>query len=256
MANRIYTAMMTVTAIAVILTGCGTGHISVGNVNTITGETETYPYADPADYDLPATTEIMIGTTGYSISVPSDYYGADVTEEERRDDMIAYYKSDEHLMDFDVYQFSRDYTSLEEYTTEESKEYGAEDFDIMQINGTLLTRYYSNETYEGKEYKVANYIFETETDFGELSFWLDGDDAEELTEQIISTITKTDYEAYDMLGIVVDRSTDNAYEYNVKGDNDVIYVCNYNGDDELSPGTNVYMYMIQDDGWTIEAADR
>ena len=40
------------------------------------------------------TTDIRIGTTGYIISAPSDYYSADVTEKERRDDMIAYYKSD------------------------------------------------------------------------------------------------------------------------------------------------------------------
>lgn len=138
------------------------------------------------------TTDIAIGTTGYVISVPSDYYSADVTDVERRDDMIAYYKSDKHLMDFDVYQYAKDGRTLKEYTEIESKEYGAEKFEEISINDIDITLYYSEEKYDGIEYRVANYIFETDEDFGELAFWLDGDDAEELTEEIMATIKYVD----------------------------------------------------------------
>ena len=37
---------------------------------------------------------------------------------------------------------------------------------------------------------IGNYIFENDDDFAELSFWLDGDDAEELVEQILFSIHK------------------------------------------------------------------
>ena len=58
---------------------------------------------------------------------------------------------------------------------------------------------------------------------------------------------------YDMYGYVVDKlPTDEYYNhYNVKGDNDEIFICNYNGDDELAEGTYVGMWQIGD-GWTLE----
>ena len=135
------------------------------------------------------TAEITLGTSGYVITVPSDYYEGDVTEIDRRDDMIAYYKSDAHLMDFDVYQFATEGKSLEEYTKEESLQYGADDYTFEKINDTALTLYYSQEDYEGISYRVVNYIFEA-GDFIELSFWLDGDDAEILVEGIINSLAR------------------------------------------------------------------
>lgn len=201
--------------------------------------------------------EIAIGTTSYIITVPSDYYGADVTEEERRDDMIAYYKSDEHLMDFDVYQFPKDGETLDEYTAKEAHQYGAESFEKVVLgDGNIdATLYYSEEEYSGVKYKVANYIFETTTEFGELVFWLDGDDAEELVKDIMSTLTYTG-EGYDMIGKIIDKLPEDEYynHYNVKGDNDEIYICNYNGEGELEEGTWVYMYMVDDGMYNIEVA--
>ena len=201
--------------------------------------------------------EIAIGTTSYIITVPSDYYGADVTEEERRDDMIAYYKSDEHLMDFDVYQFPKDGETLDEYTAKEAHQYGAESFEKVVLgDGNIdATLYYSEEEYSGVKYKVANYIFETTTEFGELVFWLDGDDAEELVKDIMSTLTYTG-EGYDMIGKIIDKLPEDEYynNYNVKGDNDEIYICNYNGEGELEEGTWVYMYMVDDGMYNIEVA--
>ena len=135
-------------------------------------------------------TDISIGTTGFKITVPSGYVEGDVTELDREDDMIAYYKSDKYDMDFDIYQFPKDTKGLEDYTADESKSYGADSFDTLDINGITVTRYYSEDEFEGVKYVTANYIFEAGDDFGELVFWLDGDDAEELAEQIINTLGK------------------------------------------------------------------
>lgn len=141
--------------------------------------------SDGTDHD---TMEINIGTTGFVISIPSDYYEGKVTREDRSDDQIAYYKSDGHLMDFDVYQFDKEGKELPEYAESEAKEYGAENVEEVTYNGIRMMLYYSTEEYDGNTYRVANYIFENDTDFAELSFWLDGDDAEDLVEQILFSI--------------------------------------------------------------------
>ena len=61
---------------------------------------------------------------------------------------------------------------------------------------------------------------------------------------------------YDMIGKVVDKLPEDEYynHYNVKGDNDEIYICNYNGEGELEEGTWVYMYMVDDGMYNIEVA--
>jgi hypothetical protein len=258
--NRKIIYILTVLTISsIFLFGC-TVNININDEGTKDHKDAGDP-SDAQDLDVSAsfenTTDIRIGTTGYIITVPSDYFGADITQEDRRDDMIAYYKSEEHLMDFDIYQFERDGKTLEEYTAEESEEYGAEDFETVKINDIDLTLYYSEERYDDISYSVANYIFAAGDDFGELSFWLDGDDAKALTEGIISSLRYDgEFYIYDMVGEIVDKLPESEYynHYNVKGDNDEIYICNYNGEDELEAGTRVNMFRIED-GWTIEVAD-
>jgi hypothetical protein len=60
---------------------------------------------------------------------------------------------------------------------------------------------------------------------------------------------------YDMYGVVVDKLPTDQYanHYNVKGDNDEIFICWYAGNDTLAPGTEVGMTHIpQDNGWKLE----
>lgn len=252
-----------------VFAGCGNAENTQGKTST-KAPAETTDQAEEAPQQLmqkdaesthmeqsKSDIEIAIGTTGFIIRVPSDYYGADVTEEERRDDMIAYYKSDEHLMDFDVYQFPKEGDTLEEYAAKEAQQYGAESFEKVVLgDGNIdAVLYYSEEEYDGVKYRVANYIFETTTEFGELAFWLDGDDAEGMVKDIMSTLTYTGT-GYDMVGKIVDKLPEDEYynHYNVKGDNDEIYICNYNGEGELEEGTWVYMYMIDDGMYNIEVA--
>ncbi len=64
-----------------------------------------------------------------------------------------------------------------------------------------------------------------------------------------------EFPQYDMMGFVVDKLPVEQYanHYNVKGDNDEIFICWYAGSDVLAPGTEVYMFHIeQDNGWKIE----
>jgi hypothetical protein len=182
--------------IAFTLCACGKSEHTANNAPdassteevTIAEVVEETTTESAAVITVPETIDLAIGTTGYIITIPSDYYGAEVTEKERKDDMIAYYKSDERLLDFDIYQYPRDGRSLKEYTALESEEYGADDFETLNINDTELTLYYSEEKYDGKSYRVANYLFEAGDDFGEIAFWLDGENAEGLADLIISSL--------------------------------------------------------------------
>ncbi|MBQ7583337.1 MAG: hypothetical protein IJT24_01890 [Lachnospiraceae bacterium] len=75
---------------------------------------------------------------------------------------------------------------------------------------------------------------------------------------IVYGVTETSEETdYDMYGYVVDKLPEDEYynHYNVKGDNDEIFICNYNGNDELAEGTYVGMWQIGD-GWTIEVLEK
>ena len=168
-----------IAAMALTLAGCENVNVNI-NMNGAV-QNEQKPEASE-------TQDIYIGTTGYAISIPSDFYSSEVTKEERKDDQIGYYKSDDHLMDFDVYQFGKDGMTLEEYAKKEAKEYKADGVEEVTYNGIFMMLYYSEEEYDGESYRVANYIFENDDDFAELSFWLDGEDAEELVEQILFSI--------------------------------------------------------------------
>ena len=100
-------------------------------------------------------------------------------------------------MDFDVYQFPNEGKDLYAYTETKAKQYNADGITEVTINDTDLGLYFSKKKYEGEEgeFIVANYIFISGNDFGELSFWQDGDEAEELTKAIINSITTTPEEA-------------------------------------------------------------
>ena len=62
---------------------------------------------------------------------------------------------------------------------------------------------------------------------------------------------------FDMLGTVVEKLPEDEYDnhYNVQSENDEIVICKYNGDEELNPGDIVWMYQMDDGGWTIEIPD-
>lgn len=62
-----------------------------------------------------------------------------------------------------------------------------------------------------------------------------------------------EFPSYDMMGIVMDKLSTEHYanHYNVKGDNDEVFICYYHGDDILAAGTEVYMNQVGN-GWAIE----
>ncbi len=135
---------------------------------------------------------LRLGTSGYAIVVDESFEAGELTEEDIADDMVAYFRSPNTLLDFDVYQFSKEGypETIAEFVRQEAKEYDAwiiaED---MEINGIPGGMYKTTETYDGKEYSTATYVLEDGDQYVEITFWLDGEEAEFEAMEIIGTLT-------------------------------------------------------------------
>ena len=137
---------------------------------------------------------LQLGTTGYAIAVDDSFVPGELTEEDIADDMVAYYRSPNTLLDFDIYQFSKEGypETIPEFVDKEAEEYDA--FIIareLDINGIPAGMYKARETYEDKEYTTATYVLLDGDEYVEITFWLDGDEAELEAMEIMYTLTYT-----------------------------------------------------------------
>ena len=146
---------------------------------------------------------------------------------------------------------------LADYAAAEAKEYGADKVESLTVNGVPLALYCSEEQYDGISYRVANYLFEAGDDFGELSFWLDGEDAEALTEQIIESLSYRQAPQEDLKGVVTLKLKGDFFpeRYLVRGDDGRDYEAGYIGFEELEPGTEVTLSQWGGRDWMIEPED-
>jgi len=172
--------------------------------------------------------------------------------------MIAYYRSDRHAMDFDIYQFARNGRTLEEYAAAEAKQYGADGTDTVEFGGVRFVFYLSDEKYDDVEYRVASFLFAAGDDLGELVFWLDGgEEAAELTEQILASIFFREPEPEDVHGVIVMKMEGESFpdRYQVLGDDGEFYEGEYFfGSKDLAPGTAVVVSK-RGSTWRIELED-
>lgn len=139
-----------------------------------------------------ATKPLRLGTSAYAVEIPESYVEGERTEEDIEDDMVAYLMSPDSLLDFDVYQFSKDGypDTLAAFVEQEAAEYeAAEVVTDGSINGIDAGWYRATETYEDQEYATLTYVLEDGDQYVELAFWLDGETAEEEAQAIINTLT-------------------------------------------------------------------
>ena len=135
-------------------------------------------------------TEITLGTSSLKITTPVTYTAGDITEEDTDENQVAYYASEESKVDFDVYQWAKaEGETLESVAADEAAEYGAE-AETMTVGDLTVMKYSAVEESEGTEYTTVTIIAEDGSDFVEVVFWLDGDDAEAFVNSIIDTLTR------------------------------------------------------------------
>ena len=145
---------------------------------------------NPSKYvDDPA--RIRLGTSSLSVLNTKNYQKGDITSFDASISQVAYFKSDETLVDFDIYQWAKaDGETLVGVAEAEAEEY-EDDIEVktVNINGMELVYYYATDEYDGVEYSTVTYIVEDDGDFVELVFWLDGETAAEEADAIIQTIS-------------------------------------------------------------------
>ena len=150
-------------------------------------ETEEAEDADTSE----STKTLQLGSSSYTIEIPESYEEEELSEEDIQKSMVAYVKSEEFDMDFDVYQFGKG--GLPETTAELAEEEDElyDTYEIMtdlEINGIEVACCRAIETDEGKDYDTLTYYLDDGDTYVQVEFWLDGDNAEELSDMIISTL--------------------------------------------------------------------
>ena len=135
-------------------------------------------------------TEIVLGTSSLKITTPFVYKAGEITTEDTDESQVAYYVSEDSLVDFDVYQWAKaEGETLEDIAAGEAEEFGAE-VETLTIGELTVLKYDAVEESDGTEYPTATYIVEDGSDFVEIVFWLDGENAAETVASIIETLTK------------------------------------------------------------------
>lgn len=127
--------------------------------------------------------DIKLGSL--TVKAPDSFVNGEVTSSDIAEGQTAYYKSEETLMDFDVYEFPK-----EEPFDEFVKSYASSNLTREEINGVKAAVYRSTDESEGKEYSTLNYILEDEKEYILVVFWLDGESAEAEALAVINSLTK------------------------------------------------------------------
>ena len=137
-------------------------------------------------------TQLQLGSSNYSVSIPRAYRNGEVTIEEVQANQVAYYFSPDSDMDFDIYQFPKPDAemSLEAFTKKTAADFNGSSVRIRKINGIPVGTYLSREFYDGVEYDVMAVLIEDGDDYVEIVFWLDGENAGQEAEAILSTLSE------------------------------------------------------------------
>ena len=138
------------------------------------------------------TRVLQLGSSVYTIEIPDSFEEGEKTDKDVRDDMVAYLHSPDTLLDFDVYQFSKEGypEALADFTEQEAGEYNASEIVTDgNINGIDAAWYRATENYDGQDYETVTYILDGGDEYVEIVFWMDGDSAQEEADQIMNSLT-------------------------------------------------------------------
>lgn len=140
------------------------------------------------------TRELRVGTSPYFIKVLDSYHSVELTQAQRAENQVACWRSDEVLMDFDIYQFPKDGVAgeLSQYVLEEAAKYETtSQIDTeYTINGIRMAWFILNETEDGAQYQIMNCVLDNGDDYVKIAFRMDGVMALEEVNAVIKSITK------------------------------------------------------------------
>ena len=142
--------------------------------------------------DMAGLEQIQLGTSPFNLYAPDDFQQGSMTDEDVSDDQVAYWYSEASLLDFDVYQFSKE--GLPQTLAEDAQQEVA-DYPVIselvtdaEINGIPVAWYRTVEECEEGEYDTITYIMDTGDEYVEVVFWLDGLTADAEADYIIHNL--------------------------------------------------------------------
>ena len=115
-----------------------------------------------------------------------------MTSEDVAQHQVAYWVSDETMLDFDVYQFSKEGLPgrLADYVAEEAASYESVSQVVPEttVNDIPVGWYRTVEEYAGKDYDTLTCVLDAGQDYVEVVFWLDGSAAGSEADAIMHSL--------------------------------------------------------------------
>ena len=190
MRHKTWKLLMAMAALALMLFGRAPGAVAEASEPAVPDE-DTAPALQTVSAD---TKMVRLGTSHYGMEISRDFTNVNISNDEWADDMIAHYHNENTLLDFVVYQFSKEGypDTLEGFMQEEAENYEASEMVTdMTINGIPVMYYSSTGNYGGVFRDSRTFAFENGDEYIEIDFWFVGYLAEDESWKIISSLTKT-----------------------------------------------------------------
>ncbi|MBR0282370.1 MAG: hypothetical protein IJQ81_12410 [Oscillibacter sp.] len=162
-----------------------------------------FSVAAARDAQSDGTKTIRLGSSPYALRISREFSSLRVSNEDWENDMVAAYHNGDKLLDFAVYQFSKEGypDTLKEFVEEEAAEYEASEIETDEaVNGIPIGYYRSMDNYGGVYRNGVTYALENDDEYIEVDFWFIGYQAEEEARKIISTLTVLESETLSLGG--------------------------------------------------------
>ena len=193
-----YIALLCIAAMF-ILTACGQTAAPSAE-NSAEAPAQAAPAAAAEAEESPAEPEVMpaadpfkdgmqLGSSDFKITGLASFSKLGSIKGDFDDSFIGFYGNEAGNLGMDVYQFSREGKSLEDYAKEECEECSGTDLRSEEYNGFKVMAYNAVESYEGVECPTVTYITVFKGDFVELVFWVNEDNYEDAVDIMNSLAT-------------------------------------------------------------------
>ena len=141
---------------------------------------------------IPARAEeiqsLQLGSSALYVSVDISFIPGALDDEDFALGMVGYYFSPNYDMDFDVYQWTLAEGDTQDSEAEEEAVLYEAQLLESEINGIRILYYFTNEWDEGILYPSLTCLMQDGESIVELVFWLDGEDALIMADEIMHSL--------------------------------------------------------------------
>ena len=147
--------------------------------------------AEPSGVTAQGAKMVRLGSSPYALRIANKLSPLPISNEDWADDMVASYCDNDKLLNFSVYQFSKEGypDTLKEFVEQEAAEYEATEIVTdSAVNGIPVGYYRAIDNYNGVFRDGVTYAFESKDEYIEVDFWFIGYQSEAQAKEIINTL--------------------------------------------------------------------